>query len=79
MRLKSMDPDTLWTDYILTNAHSGKSYRLALRGRERGESYCSCPDFRKNTLGTCKHIIYALGRVKQRFDKMIRQKRSAFF
>ena len=73
MRLKSMDPDTLWTDYILTNAHSGKSYRLALRGRERGESYCSCPDFRKNTLGTCKHIIYALGRVKQRFDKKIRQ------
>jgi len=73
MRLKSMEADTLWTDYILTNAHSGKSYRLALRGWERGESYCSCPDFRKNTLGTCKHIIYALGRVKQRFDKKIRQ------
>ena len=73
MRLKSIDPGTIWTDYILTNAHSGKSYRLALRGWERGESFCSCPDFRKNTLGTCKHIIYALGRVRQRFNKKKRQ------
>jgi superfamily II DNA or RNA helicase len=73
MRLRSMDPGNLWTDYILTNAQSGKSYRLALRGWERGESFCSCPDFRKNTLGTCKHIIYALSRVKQQFNKQARQ------
>lgn len=46
-----------WTDYIVTNAASGKSYRLTLRGMERGMSYCSCPDFRKNQLGTCKHMI----------------------
>ncbi|MEN8246526.1 MAG: DEAD/DEAH box helicase, partial [Thermodesulfobacteriota bacterium] len=73
MRLTSMNRNMLWTDYTLTNAQSGKSYRLALRGWERGESFCSCPDFRKNTLGTCKHTIYALGRVKQRFSKKIRQ------
>ena len=60
MRLQSMNPKQLWTDYIITSAGSGKSYRLALRGWQSGESYCSCPDFRKNTLGTCKHIIYAL-------------------
>jgi len=73
MRLTSLDKNSLWTDYILTNAQSGKSYRIALRGWERGESFCSCPDFRKNTLGTCKHIIYALDRVKTRFNKTVRQ------
>jgi superfamily II DNA or RNA helicase len=73
MRLTSLNQDVLWTDYILTNALSGKSYRIALRGWEKGESFCSCPDFRKNTLGTCKHIIYALGRVKSRFGKTVRQ------
>ena len=73
MRLTSMNRDVLWTDYVLTNALSGKSYRIALRGWERGESFCSCPDFRKNTLGTCKHIIYALDRVKSRFGKTVRQ------
>lgn len=71
MRLKSMNPELLWTDYVITNAVSGKSYRLALRGWQPGESYCSCPDFRKNTLGTCKHIIYALKRGRAKFSKKV--------
>jgi len=73
MRLQSCDPRTLWTDYILTSQVSGKSYRIALRGWELGESYCSCPDFRKNTLGTCKHIIYALDKVRKKFSKTARE------
>jgi len=73
MRLKSMNPRQLWTDYIITNYGSGKSYRVALRGWRPGESYCSCPDFRKNTLGTCKHIIYALDKVGKKFKKAERE------
>ena len=69
MQLKSMNKNELWTDYTVTNLASGKSYRVALRGWERGDSYCSCPDFRKNTLGTCKHILYALEEVKKRFSQ----------
>jgi hypothetical protein len=68
MRLRSMDPSTPWTDYTVTSASSGKSYRVALRGAERGVSFCSCPDFRKNTLGTCKHILYVLDRTSRRFS-----------
>jgi superfamily II DNA or RNA helicase len=67
MILKSVQPDKLWTDYTITSALSGKTYRLALRGWSRGESYCSCPDFRKSTLGTCKHILNALHKLKRRF------------
>ena len=48
MTVESGNPEILWTDYIVTNALSGKSYRVALRGWNCGESYCSCPDFRKN-------------------------------
>jgi hypothetical protein len=47
MRLASVSPHDLWTDYVVTNQVSGKSYRIALRGWKPGESYCSCPDFRK--------------------------------
>ena len=71
MRLKSMNPKQLWTDYVITNPLSGKSYRLALRGWQPGESYCTCPDFRKNTLGTCKHILYALERGRAKFPKAV--------
>ena len=73
MRLKALNGKALWTDYIVTNAASGKSYRVALRGWERGESYCSCPDYRKNTLGTCKHILHVAGKVKNRFNKVVRE------
>jgi hypothetical protein len=68
-KLQSQDPEKPWTDYSVTSAASGKTYRVALRGRERGISYCSCPDFRTNTLGTCKHILCALRRVKTKFPE----------
>jgi hypothetical protein len=71
MRLQSMDARRLWTDYVVTNRLSGKSYRVALRGWQPGESYCTCPDFRKNTLGTCKHILYVLERGRAKFSKRI--------
>jgi len=69
MRVKPLNKKALWTDYTVMNYASGKSYRVALRGWERGESYCSCPDFKKNTLGTCKHIMHVIGKVKKRFSK----------
>lgn len=74
MRLQSGNPKALWADYVLTNRTSGKSYRVALRGWARGDSYCSCPDFRKNTLGTCKHILHALEKVKRRFPANVRNR-----
>jgi len=67
MTLRSTDPETPWTDYTITSEQSGKTYRLSLRGFEPGESYCSCPDFRTNHLGTCKHILHALEKVRKRF------------
>ena len=71
MRLKPVDQGELWTDYIVTNSLSGKTYRVALRGWKRGESYCTCPDYKKNTLGTCKHILYVLSRVRKKFSKSV--------
>ncbi len=73
-RLRSSAPDQPWTDYTITSALSGKTYRVALRGEERGQSYCSCPDFRTNTLGTCKHILHVLRRVQRRFPVSARRK-----
>ena len=73
-RLQSSNPHRPWTDYTITSALSGKSYLVALRGEERGQSYCSCPDFRTNTLGTCKHILHVLRRVGRRFPAPVRRK-----
>ena len=74
MTLQSQDPTKPWTEYTITSAESGKTYRLALRGEQRGQSFCSCPDFRTNTLGTCKHIMHALEKVKRRFPVSVRRR-----
>ncbi len=68
MRVVPADASRPWTDYQVTNHASGKTYRVALRGAERGESYCSCPDFRTNTLGTCKHVEHVLRVARRRFS-----------
>ena len=67
MRVKSLDASSVWSDYIVTSYNSGKSYRVALRGTEPGQSFCSCPDFRTNGLGTCKHILHTIAKAKKRF------------
>ncbi|MBX3226597.1 MAG: DEAD/DEAH box helicase [Labilithrix sp.] len=74
MRIRSADAGAPWTDYEVTSAVSGKTYRVALRGTSRGESYCSCPDFKINTLGTCKHVMKVLAHATKRFDPSVRAK-----
>ncbi|MDH5671239.1 MAG: DEAD/DEAH box helicase [Myxococcales bacterium] len=71
MYVRSADPKRPYTDYTVTSAASGKTYRVALRGRGRGQSYCSCPDFRKNTLGTCKHILKIEKRAERTFSARV--------
>lgn len=68
MKIRSEDDTRPWTDYAVTNLLSGKMYRVALRGEARGVSYCSCPDFRCNTLGTCKHVMKTLDWARKRFS-----------
>jgi SNF2 family DNA or RNA helicase len=67
MKVESLDSARPWTDYIVTSKVSGKTYRVSLRGLENGDSYCSCPDFRTNTLGVCKHTLKVMQKVKRRF------------
>ena len=68
MTIKSTESTKPWADYMVTSALSGKTYRVALRGLERGQSYCSCPDFRKNLLGVCKHVFKVQAWVKKKFS-----------
>jgi len=74
MRVRSADPSRLWTDYEVANAVSGKTYRVALRGWKPGECYCTCPDFRTNTLGVCKHVLHVQRKVAGQFSAAERRR-----
>ncbi len=65
----------VWSDFTVANPEQRTAYRVALRGKEPGDNFCECYDFRTNTLGTCKHIEWALYKLyntygnKQHFKK----------
>lgn len=42
--------------FSVFNPKSSSRYRVVFRGAESPWNYCSCPDFKTNQLGTCKHI-----------------------
>ena len=67
MQLRSSDPSTPWTDYTVTSAVSGKTYRVALRGEEPGQSFCSCPDFRTNTWARASTSCTRWIKIRRRF------------
>ncbi|MCZ7645385.1 MAG: DEAD/DEAH box helicase [Planctomycetota bacterium] len=65
-RLKNMGREKFFSDFLVTNPASKMTYRVAIRGVGLGESFCSCPDYAVNTLGTCKHIEFALARLARK-------------
>ena len=61
LQIENAGKNRVFSDYRVTNPESGGQYTVTLRGFEVGDNACTCPDFRSNTLGTCKHIEAALG------------------
>src|SRR5699024_1774857 len=50
--------DNPYGEHLLTN-EKDIQYKITFRDFEKEEGYCSCRDFQKNKLGTCKHLMYA--------------------
>jgi len=61
--LENIGSEAVFSDFRVTNPASGRTYRVAIRGAEPGVNFCSCPDFRTNALGTCKHVEFTLARL----------------
>ncbi len=54
----------VFSDFKVFNPESGNTYKVAIRSYEFGDNFCSCPDFKINELGTCKHIEFVLKGLK---------------
>jgi superfamily II DNA or RNA helicase len=64
--MKNVGSEPIFSDFIIENPETGGRYKVAVRSGEMGSNYCSCSDFSTNTLGTCKHIEFALARLRKR-------------
>ena len=74
-RLENIGAEPVFSEFNVTNPETKRTYRVAVRGRNPGDNYCSCPDFAVNTLGTCKHIEFTLAKLERRrgAEKALRQ------
>ncbi len=66
----------VFSDYRVTNPESGGAYTVTVRGFEVGDNSCSCPDFKSNTLGTCKHIEAVLETLAPDLPAPLRKKKA---
>lgn len=64
-KVVNLDGHPVFADFSVTNPKTDKTYKVAIRSEDIGLNYCSCPDFRINTLGTCKHIEFVLHKLKK--------------
>ena len=65
LRIQNMGSHPVFSNFKVINPATKKSYRVFIGGESLGMSYCSCPDFAVNALGTCKHIESVLYRLKR--------------
>lgn len=64
--LKNIGDHPFFSDFFLTNPKTEMTYKISIRGDGPSENFCTCPDYRINYLGTCKHIEFALFKLKKK-------------
>ena len=64
--IKNIGDHPVFSEFLVTNPDTAKTYRVAIRGEAPGDNYCSCPDYHINNLGTCKHIEQTLLTLKKK-------------
>src|SRR2546423_8762274 len=75
--IKNLGRNRVFSDYQITNPASGGQYRVSIRGFDVGDNTCTCPDFRTNTLGTCKHVEAVLETLRAETPPTLRSRKAA--
>ncbi len=77
-QIENLGKKRVFSDYRVTNPESGGQYTVTVHGFDVGDNACSCPDFKSNTLGTCKHIEAVLETLKDDLPAHLQKKKSTF-
>jgi superfamily II DNA or RNA helicase len=77
LKVQNLGRNRVFSDYQVSNPKSGGQYRVSIRGFDVGDNSCECPDFRTNTLGTCKHIEAVLAALRDQTPVQLRRRKAA--
>lgn len=64
--IRKISDGVVFADYKVENIKTATTYKVALRSADNSLNFCSCPDFKTNQLGTCKHIEGVLLKIKSK-------------
>ncbi len=65
LQIEKLGKGRVFGEYKVQNPRTKGDYQVDVRGFEVGDNSCTCPDFRTNTLGTCKHIEAVLASLRE--------------
>jgi superfamily II DNA or RNA helicase len=77
-QIENLGKRRVFSDYRVTNPESGGQYTVTVHGFDVGDNTCTCPDFKSNTLGTCKHIEAVLEHLKDDLPAHLQKKKATF-
>jgi len=76
LTVQNLGRNRIFSDYLVSNPRTGGRYKVSVRGFDLGENTCECPDFKTNTLGTCKHIEAVLAALLEDAPPQVRRKKA---
>jgi SNF2 family DNA or RNA helicase len=75
-RIVNRGKNRVYSDFAVSNPDSGGTYSVTVRGFDVGDNACTCPDFKQNTLGTCKHVEAVLAELRETMPPHLTQKKA---
>jgi SNF2 family DNA or RNA helicase len=74
--IENLGKNRVFSDYRVANPETGGEYSVTVRGFDLGDNACTCPDYKANTLGTCKHIEAVLEHLREDLPPHLQQKKA---
>src|SRR5207249_8261126 len=74
--IDNLGKNRVFSEYRVVNPETQGQYEVHVRGFDVGDNTCTCPDFKANTLGTCKHIEAVLDTLKDDLPLHLQKKKA---
>jgi SNF2 family DNA or RNA helicase len=74
--IENVGKNRVYSQFQVTNPETQGQYEVQVRGFETGDNTCTCPDFKSNTLGTCKHIEAVMESLREELPPHLQKKKA---
>ncbi|HXD85010.1 MAG TPA: SNF2-related protein, partial [Urbifossiella sp.] len=74
--IENFGKNRVYSEFRVANPETQGQYEVHIRGFDVGDNTCTCPDFKANTLGTCKHIEAVLETLKDELPPHLQKKKA---